>query len=347
MSHKRKTIYDLASELNVSIAAISRAFDPNSKLSKEKRELILTTAEKYGYKPNKMASRLSMNDIIIGVLNFSYLKIFYSEILDGVRDAYNNLKDYKIDYDLHNLQRGENTKEEALSVLDTFLSQKYDGVIIIGIYEDWVIDKVNELIDNGIKVVTVQHDLIKSNRTFSYLSNYDVIGEMAAQLCSMLLHGVSNRKTVMFTGNKVSPIHQQLIEAFCKGAKKYNFEIVEIYDTRDDPKVATEVVAKAFKEHPDISAIYASSANSLPICKYLETVENGKQIAFVASDVFPELHPYIESGYIDATIYQEPYKMGYGAFDKLFHMLAGGEMLAGSFMSTPRVVMAANLKDYK
>ena len=106
-------------------------------------------------------------------------------------------------------------------------------------------------------------------------------------------------------------------------------------------------MAKAFKEHPDISAIYASSANSLPICKYLETVENGKQIAFVASDVFPELHPYIESGYIDATIYQEPYKMGYGAFDKLFHMLAGGEMLAGSFMSTPRVVMAANLKDYK
>lgn len=347
MPQKRKTIYDLASELNVSIAAISRAFDPNSKLSKEKRELILATAKKYGYQPNKLASRLSMDDIKIGVLNFSYLKIFYSEILEGVNDAYNDLKDYKIDYVLHNLQRGENTKEDVLKVLDDFLVQKYDGVIIIGIYEDWVIDKVNELTDSGIKVVTVQHDLSKSSRTFSYLSNYNVIGEMAAQLCSMLLRGSVNRKTVMFTGNKVSPIHQQLIEAFCGGAKKYGFEIIEIYDTRDDPDVAKEAVAKAFEEHSDIAAIYASSANSLPICKYLETLENGREIAFVASDVFSDLYPYIENGYIDATIYQEPYKMGYGAFDKLYHMLADGEPMTGCYMSTPRVVMAANLKDYK
>ena len=347
MPQKRKTIYDLASELNVSIAAISRAFNPNSKLSKEKRELILATAEKYGYKPNKMASRLSMDNFTIGVLNFSYIKPFYSEIIDGVMAAYNDLKDYKIYCDLHVLQRGENTKEEAFAVLDSFLEKKYNGVIIIGIYEEWIIDKINQLSDNGIKVVTVQYDMSNSKRVFSSLSNYNVIGDMAAQLCSMLLRGVTNRNTVMFTGNKVSPIHQKLIEAFCRGAKKYNFDIVEIYDTQDNPKVATEAVAKAFSEHPDISAIYASSANSLPICRYLETIENGKQLAFVASDVFPDLYPYIENGYIDATIYQEPYKMGYVAFDKLYHLLVDCEMPAVPLMSTPRVVMSANLSDYR
>ncbi len=347
MSQRRITIYDLASELNVSIAAISRAFNPNSKLRKEKRELILATAEKYGYKPNKMASRLSMDNFTIGVLNFSYIKPFYSEIIDGVMAAYNDLKDYKIDCDLHNLQRGEYTKEEAVAVLDSFLEKKYDGVIIIGIYEEWVIEKIDQLSDNGIKVVTVQYDMSKSKRVFSSLSNYDVIGEMAAQLCGMLLRGVVNKKTVMFTGNKISPIHQKLIEAFCRGSKIHDFDIVEIYDTQDNPEVAKEAVAKAFSEHPDISAIYASSANSLPICKYLETVEIGKQVAFVASDVFPELHPYIENGYIDATIYQEPYKMGYGAFDKLSRLLVDGETPAEPLMSTPRVVMSANLSDYR
>ena len=107
----------MASELNVSVTAVSKAFNPTSKLSKEKRELILATADKYGYKPNKMASRLSMDNVKIGVLSFfSYIKVFYSEIINSVMDAYDNLKDYKIDCDLHILQRGENIKEEAIAV---------------------------------------------------------------------------------------------------------------------------------------------------------------------------------------------------------------------------------------
>ena len=347
MQEKRKTIYDLASELGVSIAAISRAFDPSSKLSKEKRELILATAKKYGYTPNKMASRLSMQEITVGVLNWSYIKVYYSEIMDGIRAAYDSLKDYKIECDMRILQRGENTVEEALAVLDEFKENAYDGVIISGIYEDFIIEKINELTDAGIKVVTLQYDIPNSKRVFSCLSNYDVIGDMAAQLCGMLLRDVKNRKTVMFTGNQVSPTHKTLIEAFSRGAKKYNVDIVATYDTRDDPRYAREMVMKAFSEHPDIAAIYASSANSLPICRYLEGVEGGKKIAFVASDVFPELHKYIEEGYIDATIYQEPYKMGYCAFEQLFRVLADNKVVTGRIMSTPRVVMASNLYCYR
>ncbi|MBQ9112938.1 MAG: LacI family DNA-binding transcriptional regulator [Clostridia bacterium] len=347
MQEKRKTIYDIAAELGVSIAAVSRAFDPSSKLSREKRDLILATAKKYGYTPNKMASRLSMNEIKIGVVNFSYIKVYYSEIIEGIKDAWNNLKDYKVDCDMRILQRGENTMEEALAVLDEFYANHYDGVIISGMYEDCVVTKVNKLVEAGIRVATLQYDLGNSKRHFSCLSNYNVIGEMAAQLCGMLLRDVKNRKTVMFTGNKVSPTHQTLIEAFCNGAKKYNVDIVDIYDTRDDPECAREMVIKAFGEYPDIAAIYASSANSVPICRYLEGIEHGKDIAFVASDVFPDLHPYIENGYIDATIYQEPYKMGYVAFDKLYHSLADNEVTRGIIMSTPRVVMSSNLYYYK
>lgn len=206
---------------------------------------------------------------------------------------------------------------------------------------------VTALTEAGVRVATLQYDLGNSSRMFSCLSNYNVIGSMAAQLCGMLLRDVGNRKTVMFTGNKVSPTHQMLIEAFCNAAKRYDVDIVDVYDTKDDPECAREMVIRAFEEYPDIAAIYASSANSLPICKYLEGIKHGKDIAFVASDVFPDLHPYIENGYIDATIYQEPYKMGYVAFDKLYHALADNEITRGAIMSTPRVVMSSNLYNYR
>ena len=53
------TIYTLADELNVSPSAVSRAFNPNSRLSKEKRQRILAAAEAQGFTPNRAAARLS------------------------------------------------------------------------------------------------------------------------------------------------------------------------------------------------------------------------------------------------------------------------------------------------
>ena len=347
MSENKTTIYTLAEELGVSVAAISRAFDPKSRLSREKRENILATAARYGYKPNKMASRLSMDTIRIGVLNFSFIKSFYTEIVDGIKSAHDLLKDYKVECDMRVLQRGDNTMEEALSILDEFYDLHYDGVIISGIYEDCAVEPINRLTAAGIRVATVQYNLPQSNRLFASLSNHRVIGEMAAQLCGMLLRNAENRKTVMFTGNTNSPTHLTLVDSFCKSAPRYGLNVAAIYDTKDRAECAEEMVLEAFREHPDTAAIYASSANSLPICRYLEQAGKGKEIVFVASDVFQELYPYLENGTVDATLYQEPFKMGYDAFEKLYHSIADNETIPQEIYSTPRVVLSSNLNCYR
>lgn len=347
MREKRTTIYQLAEELGVSIAAISRAFDPNSRLSSEKRTMILEAAERYGYRPNKMASRLSMRPIRIGVLNFSYVKAYYMEIMDGIRHAHETLKDYKVDCDLRILQRGEHSMEEALAVLEEFLDRKYDGVIICGIYEDCVIDYIDRMKKAGIPVATIQYDLKNSRRLFASVGNYEIIGKTAAQLCGMLLRGSACKDTVMFTGNRSSPTHRKLVDVFCAAAGDNGFRIVDIYDTMDDPLCCERLVDRAFSEHPQIAAIYASSANSLPICRHLEKSGNAGKVAFVASDVFEELYPYIEKGYIDATIYQEPFKMGDNAFSSLYWYLAEGTPVEDVLMSTPRVVLKSNLHCFK
>ena len=62
------TIYALAKELNMSPSMVSRAFNPEGKINEEKRRLVLETAKKYNFSPNKFASRLSMRTIKIGIL---------------------------------------------------------------------------------------------------------------------------------------------------------------------------------------------------------------------------------------------------------------------------------------
>ena len=45
------TIYTLAKELNMTPSMVSRAFNPEAKISEEKRQIVLAAAKKYDFSP--------------------------------------------------------------------------------------------------------------------------------------------------------------------------------------------------------------------------------------------------------------------------------------------------------
>ena len=142
---QKVTIYTLAEKLNMSVSAVSRAFNPNSKLSAEKRKIILEAAEQYGYVQNKMASRLSQQPIRIGVLMRGRIEAYYLKMLDGIKAAYADFQNYKVTCDIRTLSRDDFSADNACAVLEEFRSAGYDGVILHGIYHEGIVAKVKEL----------------------------------------------------------------------------------------------------------------------------------------------------------------------------------------------------------
>ncbi|MGD1887487.1 MAG: LacI family DNA-binding transcriptional regulator [Cohaesibacteraceae bacterium] len=66
---RRVTASDVAKQAGVSRSAVSRAFDPNAYLDRHKREIILKTAVKLGYRPNALAASLQgMRSNLVGVI---------------------------------------------------------------------------------------------------------------------------------------------------------------------------------------------------------------------------------------------------------------------------------------
>ena len=126
------TMYTIADEVGMSIAAVSRAFDPASCLKPDKRALILETAERLGYVPNRMAARLSSEPIRIGALIWGSLRVYYGHIEEGLREAFRLYKDYKVDLDLRILDRSEASDEDAAEALDGFAASGCAGVIVSG-----------------------------------------------------------------------------------------------------------------------------------------------------------------------------------------------------------------------
>lgn len=339
------TIYTLAEQLNMSVSAVSRAFNPNTKLSAEKRRIILEAAEKYGYVQNKMASRLSQNPIRIGILMRGRIQAYYGHMLDGINAAYREFQNYKVTCDIRTFSAGEFTIDRACQVLDEFLSEKYEGVILHGLYYKDIVDKVNQLSDAGIKVVTLHNDLPVSKRLFSSTTNIEYTARMVAQLFDIFLPS-DHRNILIFSGSMQSPIHQGLLFAFSKYAAEYKLHLLQHFDTLDLPEFAGELVAEAFSAYSDINAIYISSANSIPICRYVESHGLGGKVVIIASDVFDELNAYIDSGVVNATIFQDPFAQGYNAFAKLYYNIAEGKEVPSVVTTTPQIILRSNLPLY-
>ncbi len=346
MENSKVTIYTIAEALNMTPSMVSRALKPDGKVNAEKRKLILETAERLGFEYNRMASRLSMKPIRIATLIYGRFPGYYSEMMRGVEAASQALSDYKVSNRLYVLPFGEYTQEDAFRVLDEIQAEKYDGLVLHGLYGYEVAERIDRLSDAGVVVCTLHNDILSCRRLFTSMSDTELTGSVAAQLLSIFLPP-GRRKVVLFSGNMKSLVHQTLTFSFIRHAEEAGMTVLRHYATEDYPERAAEQVRKAFETHPEIDGIYISSANSEPILRYLEENGLGGRIAVIASDVFPELSAFMRKGIVNATIYQDPYRQGKRAFEGLFEYIASGIKPNSFVMTPPQIVLTSNLSVYE
>ena len=119
------TLKKLAKELKVSISTVSKALRDSPEISVETIEKVKYLANKYNYRPNKIALSLKSNrTLTIGVIIPDILNRFYSKVLNGIHDSAD-----QFGYDVITI----NTKESMLKEVDSlqiFSSGTVDGVII-------------------------------------------------------------------------------------------------------------------------------------------------------------------------------------------------------------------------
>ena len=346
MDNNKVTIYTIAEELNMTPSMVSRAFKPDGKVNAEKRKLILETAKRMGFEQNRLASRLSMKPIRIATLIYGRFPAYYDEMLRGIEEACRDLSDYKVTNRLYVMPFGRYTQQDAFRVLDEVQAEKYDGLILHGLYGYEVAERIDALSDAGVIVCTLHNDILSCRRLFTSMSDTELTGSMAAQMLSIFLPE-DRRKVVLFSGNMKSLVHQTLTFSFIRHAEKARMQLLRHYATEDYPERAAAQVREAFETFPEIDGIYISSANSAPVLRYLEEHDLGQKVAVIASDVFPELSDFMRKGVVNATIYQDPYLQGKRAFEGLFNYIMDGIRPPSFIMTPPQIVLTSNLSVYE
>lgn len=313
---------------------VSRALNPNGKVSEEKRERVLRAAEKYNFMPNRMASRLSGMVIKIGIIINTHFKPIEEDMIAGFSEAYDELKDYKIEYELFSAGGAEDIRDLLVKF------KNYDGVIISGCGGE-----INSEYFSGIKnLVQVQSANENIDYLFSSEHDTELASSMAAELLAKFLSFSKRKNVALFTGNINSKVHRCAKKAFIDAATQYGLNIADCVDMRDDEEYLRSVLPGVF-DGGNIDGVYITSGISLPLCEYVK--QKKLNIPLITFDVYKELNEYIKDGTVAATMFQNAKGQAKTAFEKLVLYIINNTLSEKRFFTSVKPVIKSNLKLYE
>ncbi|MBP7856895.1 MAG: LacI family DNA-binding transcriptional regulator [Prevotella sp.] len=124
MKQNRTSLKDLARELGVSIATVSRALHGSHEVSEAMRQRVKALAHQRNYRPNPFAQSLRKEaPQIIGVIVPNLVTHYYASVLDGIED-YASQNGYSV----FSANSHESHLREERAV-DNFISMHVDGII--------------------------------------------------------------------------------------------------------------------------------------------------------------------------------------------------------------------------
>ena len=145
------TMKDIARELGISIATVSRALKDSPRISLERRRMIQQYAQEHNFTPNVMAESLRQGkqqpQKLIGVIIPELVHYYFSTILKGIDE-----EAIAHGYHIVVAQSGEEYEREV-KLCKSFLAMKVCGVIVSQAKDTYKYEHFQQLIDAGVPLV--------------------------------------------------------------------------------------------------------------------------------------------------------------------------------------------------
>lgn len=318
------TIKQIADLCGVSRGTVDRVINQRGNVKPETEKAILKVMEELDFRPNIAGKALAIRkkNLNIGILLSSRGVAFFDEVIRGIEEAEKELKDYGINIYMK-IQRGYR-REQQLKALEE-LEENCNLIILQPINHTSIADKINELYEKGIPVITINTDVENSKRVCYVGSDYYESGATACGLLGLLSHG---KATIgILTGSVQVWGHNQRILGFKSVLdEKYpDIKVLEMAATNDEVNQGRRVATAMIHRHPDIDMLYCVAGGASGVCQAIEDTGNGNKIHVICHDKTPDIVEMMKKEIVVATIEQEPFQQGYQAVKKAFHCLVTGQ----------------------
>ncbi|MCR5546686.1 MAG: LacI family DNA-binding transcriptional regulator [Lachnospiraceae bacterium] len=318
------TMQEIAKLAGVSRGTVDRVLNNRDGVNEETKKKVLEIADLVDYQPNKAGIALATQkkNIKIGILLYGEGNPFFEDLKTGISERYNDLSFYGFTYIL---KQSKSHVRDQIIALDEMLKEDINGLIISPFNDPRIVEKINELTDKGIFVVTVNTDLPDSKR-IAYVGSDDYkSGQTAGGLMGLLTKGVG--EIGIITGGHNVTGHENRIQGFEEViSKKYpKLQIVAIEECQDDDYKAYGALQRMLLEHPTITAIFFSAGGIYGGCKFLYQMTQKQPYTVITYDMSDVNIDFLNKDIITATIGQDPYRQGSIALSVLIDKLILGQ----------------------
>ncbi|GAB4049875.1 LacI family DNA-binding transcriptional regulator [Spirosoma litoris] len=184
---KEVTIYDIAKQLQLSPATVSRALNDHPAINKNTKTLITSKALEMGYRSNLFASNLRRQRTnTIGVIVPRLDSSFMSTVLAGMEKVVNESS-----YNLIISQSLESVKKEVTNA-KTMFDSRVDGLLVSLASDTENLDHFNPFFKKGIPLILFDRVVQQKNCTNIVIDNlkagYDATTHLIQQGCKRIMH---------------------------------------------------------------------------------------------------------------------------------------------------------------
>ena len=145
------TMKDIARELGVSVATVSRALKDSPRISREKRERIKQYAQEHNFMPNIIAESLRNSRVrpqkIIGVIIPQFAHFYFASVLSGIEQEA-SARGYTI-----MVAQSDEQYQREVRICKSFYEHKVCGIIVSQAKDTLQYDHFQQLIDRGVPLV--------------------------------------------------------------------------------------------------------------------------------------------------------------------------------------------------
>lgn len=311
-------VRDIARRLGVSVGTVDRALHDKPGIKSETRTRVLVEAEALGYRPNLAARFLrSRRQLQISVYLPERPSFFWDTLRDGLREAATSL---------------------APSIRLVFRTYAA-GWTPAGLLARPGLDRYNSGLilapDDGMAAALQLEDVRRRDVPMACVAN-DVpdtapipcvyvepftVGALAGELMGRFVPG--GGKVAIVTGSTNTRDHLEQMRGFASSLSRLSarVKLVAVVETRIGGHDTNQRIRELLNAHPRLKGVYISRSEPVPVLRALGHHGGLAMPALIATDLSPELLPWIRSGKVAATVYQRPLTQGHMVLQLLYKHL--------------------------
>jgi ribose transport system substrate-binding protein len=205
----------------------------------------------------------------------------------------------------------ETDRERQIQIIEDFIVQKVDGVVLAPLDKDALVPSVEKLASLKIPCAIIDSGIDTSNYvTFAATDNYQG-GVLAARRMGEILGGKGNVIVLKYVPGSASTTDRENGFIDTIGKEFPGMKIVDSKYGQDTVETALQAAEDMLTRNKDVQGFYACNAPTAVAALQALQSQNRPEIKLIGFDAEKALIDGLKAGQIDALIVQNPYKMGY------------------------------------